>query len=229
LCTRKHLFAGIEFDAGGKLESWRETFADPSTSTHHIKTLLVGSLQFVTTADTEPARTGWLDHGFPTQTRCRILTGTSHQRYSTPLSTSYTMNRRHSSSASSSRNHGFHAPEDTCSPISSSVPQATSARGRRRSRMLRTPLKALGMQTVLLQHIRPSGVLKSTIPLLFLHGRPNTRISRSNHESKSNFGGRSRVHKRQRIPVRRRCWGPDFDVEAVMHLVDPTDWRQRVK
>ena len=85
------------------------------------------------------------------------------------------------------------------------------------------------MQTIregsFLQHIRGPQV---DDPPTFLNRRPNRRIPRSNQESRSNFGGRSRVHKRQRVPVRRRCWGPDFDVEAVVYLVSPTDWKPRV-
>ena len=49
--------------------------------------------------------------------------------------TSYTTNHRRSRSVASSLDHGFCVPEDTFSPTSSSAPQLTSSRGRRRSQI----------------------------------------------------------------------------------------------
>jgi len=57
--TRKHLFARIEFETEGDLESWKKTFPDPSTSpAHYVKTLFIGCSHVVTAADAEPG--GWI-------------------------------------------------------------------------------------------------------------------------------------------------------------------------
>ena len=52
--TRLHLFANITFPAVGSLESWKETFPDPSMSpAHYAKTLSVGCSEVVMAADAE--------------------------------------------------------------------------------------------------------------------------------------------------------------------------------
>lgn len=57
--TRKHLFADISFYTSKHLQSWRETFPDPSTSpARYAKTLLVGCSHAVTPADGGPD--GWI-------------------------------------------------------------------------------------------------------------------------------------------------------------------------
>jgi hypothetical protein len=57
--TRKHLFADIEFYTTEDLQSWKETFPDPSTSpARYAKNLSVGCPEVVTTADAEVG--GWI-------------------------------------------------------------------------------------------------------------------------------------------------------------------------
>ena len=57
--TRQHLFASIQFETREELESWKETFPDPSTSpAHYTKTLFVSSLHFATAIDAEAG--GWI-------------------------------------------------------------------------------------------------------------------------------------------------------------------------
>jgi hypothetical protein len=57
-CTRKHLFADIRFYPKS-LQSWKETFPDPSTSpARYAKKLLIVHPQVVTAADAEPG--GWI-------------------------------------------------------------------------------------------------------------------------------------------------------------------------
>jgi hypothetical protein len=52
--TRIHLFAVIVFLTSGRLQSWTETFPDPSTSpAHYAKTLYVSSSEVVTAAGVE--------------------------------------------------------------------------------------------------------------------------------------------------------------------------------
>jgi hypothetical protein len=52
--TRKHLFAGVRFPTEERLQSWKETFPDPSTSpAHYAKTLYVGCPDVITAADAE--------------------------------------------------------------------------------------------------------------------------------------------------------------------------------
>jgi hypothetical protein len=56
--ARKHLFADIKFYAKS-LQSWKETFPDPSTSpARYAKKLLIVHPQVVTAADAEPG--GWI-------------------------------------------------------------------------------------------------------------------------------------------------------------------------
>ena len=57
--TRKHLFADIKFYPEKTLQSWKETFPDPSTSpAHYAKTLNFDYSHLVTAADGEPG--GWI-------------------------------------------------------------------------------------------------------------------------------------------------------------------------
>ena len=57
--TRKHLFADIRFTDGRMLQSWKESFPDPSTSpARYTKILVVGCAHAVTAADREPG--GWI-------------------------------------------------------------------------------------------------------------------------------------------------------------------------
>ena len=57
--TRNHLFAHVKFKTETDLESWKETFPDPSTSpAHYAKTLTINCPRAVTAADAEPG--GWI-------------------------------------------------------------------------------------------------------------------------------------------------------------------------
>ena len=57
--TRKHLFASILFALEEDLESWKETFPNPSTSPgHYTEILIVRCFQIVAVADAEPG--GWI-------------------------------------------------------------------------------------------------------------------------------------------------------------------------
>jgi hypothetical protein len=57
--TRKHLFANVDFPFVETLQSWKETFPDPSTSpARYAKTLSVGCLEVVTAADADVG--GWI-------------------------------------------------------------------------------------------------------------------------------------------------------------------------
>ena len=57
--TRKHLFAHIRFETEADLESWKNTFPDPSTSpARHTKTLRVGCSHLVTAEDADVG--GWI-------------------------------------------------------------------------------------------------------------------------------------------------------------------------
>ena len=57
--TRRHLFAEIRFATVEMLQSWKETFPDPSTSpARYTKTLIIGCPYVVTAADAEPG--GWI-------------------------------------------------------------------------------------------------------------------------------------------------------------------------
>ena len=57
--TRTHLFADVSFLTKGCLESWKETFPDPSTSpAHYTKTLSISCSHVVTTTDAESG--GWI-------------------------------------------------------------------------------------------------------------------------------------------------------------------------
>ena len=57
--TRKHLFADIGFPTAKSLQSWKETFPDPSTSpAYYAKALSVGCFHLVTAADAEVG--GWI-------------------------------------------------------------------------------------------------------------------------------------------------------------------------
>ena len=50
--TRTHLFADIKLQTQRKLESWKETFPDPSTSpAHHARTLSISCSRNITAAD----------------------------------------------------------------------------------------------------------------------------------------------------------------------------------
>ena len=63
--TRKHLFANTGFHTAKRLQSWKETFPDPSTSpAHYAETLSVSCRQVLTAAD---ADAGWIK-GF-----CRVV------------------------------------------------------------------------------------------------------------------------------------------------------------
>ena len=57
--ARKHLFADVEFRTAANLQSWKNTFKDPSTSpAHYAKSLLVKFPRSVTAADVEDG--GWI-------------------------------------------------------------------------------------------------------------------------------------------------------------------------
>jgi hypothetical protein len=57
--TRKHLFADIDFSSPEDLESWKETFLDPSNSpAYYTRTLVVRYPQVITAADAEEG--GWI-------------------------------------------------------------------------------------------------------------------------------------------------------------------------
>ena len=57
--TRKHLFAKIRFDLAEELDSWKQTFPDPSTSpASYAETLAIGCPEEVTVADAEAD--GWI-------------------------------------------------------------------------------------------------------------------------------------------------------------------------
>jgi len=57
--ARKHLFAEIRFDGAKKLQSWKGTFPDPSTSPGwYTKTLFINCLHEVTPADAREG--GWI-------------------------------------------------------------------------------------------------------------------------------------------------------------------------
>jgi len=57
--TRKHLFADVWFEAKEDLESWKETFPDPSTSPgRYTNTLIIDCPHVVTAADAEAG--GWI-------------------------------------------------------------------------------------------------------------------------------------------------------------------------
>jgi hypothetical protein len=57
--TRKHLFADIEFPTAKRLQSWKKTFPDLSTSpAHYAKTLFIDRPQVVTAAEAETG--GWI-------------------------------------------------------------------------------------------------------------------------------------------------------------------------
>ena len=57
--TRKHLFADIKFHSADYLESWKETFPDPSNSpAYHAPALIVGCPEAVIEADAEEG--GWI-------------------------------------------------------------------------------------------------------------------------------------------------------------------------
>ena len=50
--TRRHLFAEVDFPSAKRLESWKKTFPDPSTSpAHYTKVLVIGGTKVVTAAD----------------------------------------------------------------------------------------------------------------------------------------------------------------------------------
>ena len=58
-CTRRHLFADITFDTVERLQSWKETFPDPSTSpAQYTKTLVINCIQTITAAEVEAD--GWI-------------------------------------------------------------------------------------------------------------------------------------------------------------------------
>ena len=57
--ARKHIFADIKFHSVDNLESWKETFPDPSSSpAYHAHTLFIGCPQAVAEADAE--EDGWI-------------------------------------------------------------------------------------------------------------------------------------------------------------------------
>jgi hypothetical protein len=71
--TRKHLFADVGIFTAESLESWKETFPDPSTSPgRYTITLTVGCPRSVTAADAEAG--GWI-RGF---SRVELLEVTAH-------------------------------------------------------------------------------------------------------------------------------------------------------
>jgi len=68
--TRKHLFAHIKLKTAADLESWKETFPDPSTSpAHHTNTLSVGCPHLITPADAD----GWI-RGFSRVVKLELVT-----------------------------------------------------------------------------------------------------------------------------------------------------------
>ena len=57
--TRKHLFADIRFFFPARLQSWKKTFPDPSTSpAYYTKTLIIACPHVVTDVDAEAG--GWI-------------------------------------------------------------------------------------------------------------------------------------------------------------------------
>ena len=57
--TRKHLFADVKLTSIERLNSWKEAFLDPSTSTaHYARTLFIGSHTVIADASAEGG--GWL-------------------------------------------------------------------------------------------------------------------------------------------------------------------------
>ena len=71
---RKHLFTHVRFDTEADLESWKETFPDPSTSpAHYAKSLRVDCLHVVTAADAG----GWI-RGFSRVVKLEL---NSHSAY----------------------------------------------------------------------------------------------------------------------------------------------------
>jgi len=57
--TRKHLFASVKFSTAKSLESWKNTFPDPSTSpARYTKTLSISCFYAVTVADVQAG--GWI-------------------------------------------------------------------------------------------------------------------------------------------------------------------------
>jgi hypothetical protein len=57
--TRKHLFANVIFLTAKRLQSWKETFPEPSTSpAHYTNTLIINCSHVVTAADAEAD--GWI-------------------------------------------------------------------------------------------------------------------------------------------------------------------------
>ena len=69
-CTRRHLFADITFDTVERLQSWKETFPDPSTSpAQYAKTLIVECIHAVIAADAEVG--GWI-RGFANVTHLEV-------------------------------------------------------------------------------------------------------------------------------------------------------------
>jgi hypothetical protein len=77
--TRKYLFADIRFPTAKSLQSWKETFPDPSISpAHYAETLSVGCLHFVTAADAQVG--GWI-RGFSHIIHLEVV---SRAKYSDP-------------------------------------------------------------------------------------------------------------------------------------------------
>ena len=59
--TRKHLFADIEFYTAESLESWKETFPDPSTSPAcYARSLTVACSEALTEVDADADAGGWI-------------------------------------------------------------------------------------------------------------------------------------------------------------------------
>ena len=68
--TRRHLFAAVKFYSSKQLQSWRTTFADPSTSpARYTEFLIVSCPEVATVADGEEG--GWITT-FSNVTRLRI-------------------------------------------------------------------------------------------------------------------------------------------------------------
>ena len=81
--TRKHLFADITFATEEDIQSWKETFSDPSTSpARYAEALLVRCPHVVTVADGEPG--GWIT-GFSRVVRLEVVSQTANSTAFVPF------------------------------------------------------------------------------------------------------------------------------------------------
>jgi hypothetical protein len=84
LRTRKHLFVHVWFPTAGSLQSWEETFPDPSTSPAcYANILFIDCIQVVTAADAEAG--GWI-RGFSRVVHLKVDTHGPRCAYYAPAS-----------------------------------------------------------------------------------------------------------------------------------------------